>query len=144
MTLFDFSKNPSFTLLGFFSFLVLVFSQIYAGKGLLDKPRELLSPPVGLQHFTFGHNDLTADILWIRTIQDFDYCDHPISENQCKGNSWLYRMLDAVTELSPKFRMPYAMGAVALSVLVSDIEGAAKIFDRGTQEYPNDWPSTLR
>ena len=95
-SIFNFSKNPSFTLLGFFSVLVLIFSQIYAGKGLLEKPRELISPPAGVEHFTFGHRDVTADFFWIRAIQDFDYCDHLVEKNTCKGNSWLFRMLDTV------------------------------------------------
>lgn len=133
------TQNPSFTLLGFFSFLLVMYSQIYAGKGLLDRPRDLMSPPPGIEHFTFGHRDVVADFFWIRAIQDFDYCDQPVAKNLCIGKSWLYRMLNSITELSPKFRMPYATGAVALSVLVSDIEGAARIFDKGVAQYPEDW-----
>jgi hypothetical protein len=141
---FSFHENPSFTLLGFFSFLVVIFSQIYASKGLIDRPRDLLSPPAGIEHFTFGHRDVVADFFWVRAIQDFDYCDHEVGKNLCAGNSWLYRMLNSITELSPKFRMPYATGAVALSVMVSDIDGAAKIFDRGIEVFPNDWPILYR
>ncbi|MBS1970782.1 MAG: hypothetical protein JSU04_10765 [Bdellovibrionales bacterium] len=87
---------------------------------------------------------MTADFLWIRAIQDFDYCDQQIAKNLCVGKGWLYRMLNAITELSPKFRMPYATGAVALSVMVSDVEGAAQIFDKGVREFPNDWPILYR
>jgi hypothetical protein len=142
--LVDFTKNPSFLLLGFFSFFLVLYSQIYASKGLLEKPRDLLSPPTGIEHFTFGHKDVLADFLWIRAIQDFDYCDQQVTKNLCVGKSWLYRMLNSITDLSPKFRMPYATGAVALSVLVSDVEGAAKIFDKGVEQYPNDWPILYR
>lgn len=133
------TQNPSFTLLGFFSFLLVLYSQIYASKGLLDKPRDLMSPPPGIEHFTIGHKEIVADFFWIRAIQDFDYCDQVISKNLCVGKGWLFRMLDAVTNLSPKFRMPYATGAVALSVLVSDVEGAARIFDKGVVIFPDDW-----
>ncbi|RYZ83092.1 MAG: hypothetical protein EOP04_20665 [Proteobacteria bacterium] len=80
----------------------------------------------------------------MRAIQDFDFCDQETAKNVCIGNTWLYRMLNTITDLSPKFRMPYATGAVALSVMVSDIEGAKKIFDKGTTEYPNDWPILYR
>lgn len=140
-----FSKeNPSFVLLGFFSFFLIFYSQIYAGKGLLEKPRDLLAPPLGIEHFTFGHKDITADFFWIRAIQDFDYCDQQIAKNLCVGKGWLYRMLNAITDLSPKFRMPYATGAVALSVMVSDVQGAAQIFDKGVKEFPNDWPILYR
>lgn len=140
----NFSKNPSFLLLGFFSFLLVLYSQIYAGKGLLEKPRDLLSPPIGIEHFTFGHRDVVADFLWIRAIQDFDYCDQVIAKNLCVGKGWLFRMLNSISDLSPEFRMPYATGAVALSVMVSDIEGAARIFDKGVDQFPNDWPILYR
>jgi hypothetical protein len=140
----SFHNNPSFTLLGLFSFLLVAFSQLYASKGLLERPRDLLSPPPGLEHFAFGHRDSIADVLWIRAIQDFDYCDQSIAKNLCIGKGWLYRMLNTITELSPKFRMPYATGAVALSVLVSDIEGAARIFDKGVLNYPDDWKILYR
>ncbi len=139
-----FQKNPSFVLLGFFSFLLVIYSQIYASKGLLDRPRDLLSPPLGIEHFTFGHRDLTADAFWIRAIQDFDYCEVQVSKNVCSGKGWLFRMLDAITELSPKFRMPYATGALALSVMVSDIPGATRIFDKAVIQFPNDWPILYR
>ena len=89
--LFDFAKNPSITLLGFFSFFLILYSQIYAGKGLLEKPRHLLSPPTGIENLTFGHRDVIADFLWIRAIQDFDYCDQEIAQNLCgKEGDWLY------------------------------------------------------
>lgn len=139
-----FLNNPSFKLLGLFSFLLIFFSQIYISKGLLEKPRDLLSPPPGIEHFTFGHKDITADFFWIRAIQDFDYCDQYIAKNLCVGQGWLYRMLNTITELSPKFRMPYATGAVALSVMVSDVVGAAQIFEKGITEFPNDWPILYR
>lgn len=142
--IFSFSQNPSFKLLGFFSFLLILFSQIYASKGLLERPRDLLSPPPGIEHFTFGHNDVTADFLWIRAIQDFDYCDQLLAKNLCTGKGWLFRMLDTITNLSPKFRFPYSLGGVALSVLVSDVEGAARIFDKGVEQFPNDWPILYR
>ena len=48
-------------------------------------------------------------------------------------------MLDAVTLLAPKYRMAYLAGALSLSVLVEDYEGARVIFDRGVKEFPNDW-----
>lgn len=137
-------EDPSIILLGSFSVLLIFFSQLYANKGLLQKPRDLLAPPAGIEHFTFGHQDVAADFLWIRAIQDFDYCDQQIAQNLCIGKTWLYKMLNTITELSPKFRMPYATGAVALSVMVSDIPGAAIIFDKGTLNFPNDWPILYR
>ncbi|MFM6926923.1 MAG: hypothetical protein ACKOX6_00575, partial [Bdellovibrio sp.] len=56
----------------------------------------------------------------------------------------LYKMLDSITNLSPHFRMPYATGGLALSVIISDIEGATKIFDKGAQAFSHDWPILYR
>ncbi|QDK39669.1 hypothetical protein DOE51_05875 [Bdellovibrio sp. NC01] len=87
---------------------------------------------------------MIADVFWIRTIQDFDYCDQPEAGNVCKNDSWLFRMLDATTSLSPHFRIPYAAGGLALTVLISDIDGATKIFDKGVKAFPHDWPILYR
>nr|WP_295906212.1 hypothetical protein [uncultured Bdellovibrio sp.] len=106
--------------------------------------RGLISPPAFLNHFSFGYQEVIADSIWIRAIQDFDYCEQQKSENICVDNSWLYKMIDTITELSPKFRVPYAAGALALTVIISDIEGATKIFDKGVQRFPNDWEIQYR
>jgi tetratricopeptide (TPR) repeat protein len=117
----------------------------------------LVPPPEHIELFHFGFADMVADSLWLRWIQDNDYCQtyagmvpaHPISgtttgdfrnpRHKFCDNSWSYKMLDAVTLLAPKFRMPYFAGAVTLSVLVEDYEGAKKIFDRGVENFPDDW-----
>ncbi|NUN04828.1 MAG: hypothetical protein HUU57_03605 [Bdellovibrio sp.] len=93
---------------------------------------------------SFGFNEAIADTLWIRALQDFDYCEAKIADNVCANNSWLYLMLDAITNLSPNFRMPYATGSLALTIIISDIDGATKIFDKGVKAFPNDWPILYR
>ncbi|KYG61738.1 hypothetical protein AZI86_18610 [Bdellovibrio bacteriovorus] len=87
---------------------------------------------------------MIADSLWIRAIQDFDYCEQEVAKRVCKNNSWLYRMLDAVTDLSPGFRMPYAVGGLALTIIISDIDGATKFLEKGVRAYPTDWPILYR
>lgn len=106
--------------------------------------RQLIPPPPQLERFAFGYQEVIADTLWIRALQDFDYCDSKIAKNVCRNNSWLYLMLDAITNLSPNFRIPYAAGSLALTVVISDIEGATKIFEKGVQKFPNDWPLLYR
>ena len=80
-----------------------------------------------------------ADLFWIRAIQDFDYCEEKISEQVCKGNGWLTKTLDLITDLSPFFRMAYSAGGMALTIIVSDYPGASKIFDKGVARFPTDW-----
>ena len=56
----------------------------------------------------------------------------------------VFRMLDATTELAPRFQMPYDAGALALSVLIDDYEGAAVLFDKAVEQFPNDWNMLYR
>ncbi len=101
-------------------------------------------PPPQIIHFAFGFPEQIADQFWLRSIQDFDYCEQQVAENTCRNQSWLYQMLDLITELSPNFRMPHAAGPLALTVLISDIEGASKLFDKAVKNFPNDWPILYR
>ncbi len=111
----------------------------------LQRPAEFkrenhfLAPPKQISHFTFGYSEPIADVLWVRSIQDFDYCDQKIDKTNCRANSWLYKILDVITDLSPKFRIAHSMGPIALSVIISDIQGASKIFDKASERFPKDW-----
>ncbi len=106
--------------------------------------KKMLAPPADIEHFSFGYHEVVADILWMRVLQDFDFCEKQLEENICVGNSWMFRMIDAITNLSPRFRMPYATGSLSLTVLVNDIEGASVIFDKAVKAFPNDWPILYR
>ena len=61
----------------------------------------------------------------------------------CEG-SWSFKLLDAITNLAPKFKMPYLVGGSTLSVLLEDHIGAKIIFKKGVQQYPNDWSILYR
>lgn len=106
--------------------------------------RYLIAPPPHLEYFSFGYQSLIADALWVRAIQDFDYCEIRLAENICRGNSWLAQMLDAITRLAPDFKEAYRIGGLALSVLITDVEGASKLFDKGTRIFPNDFQLIYR
>lgn len=77
--------------------------------------------------------------MWLRAIQDFEYCENEIEKGVCIGQGWLFQMLNLITDLSPKFRMPYALGGLALGVLANDQQGASKIFDKAAVHFPQDW-----
>ncbi len=98
-----------------------------------------ISPSAVIKHFHFGYNETLADGFWIRSLQDIDYCERQISAGQCSNMTWLFKMIDVITELSPTFRMPHAMGGIALSVLVGDVQGAAVIFKKAVDRFPDDW-----
>lgn len=136
------NKIPSLVL-GIFSFLLIAVTQ--TSKVATQKPAPtFIAPPEQLERFVFGYQEVVANFLWIRAIQDFDYCDTKLAKHLCQGNSWLYKMLNTVTDLSPHFRMPYASGALALTVIISDYDGATKLFEKGVKAFPKDWPILYR
>lgn len=110
----------------------------------VSKNSPLLLPPTQLKFFTLGYNDLVADSLWLRTIQDFDFCENrPPGQNdpnkfRCE-NGWVFHMIDTITEIAPDFRQPYYSGALLLSIIVNDQPGASTIFDKGVARFPSDW-----
>ena len=123
----------------------------------------LAPPPEKIEYFHFGFRESVADSLWLRWIQDSDYCQTylapvQILKDESKysdsilanprhrvcDNSWAFKMLDAVTRLAPKFKMAYLAGATSLAVLVEDYPGASVIFNRGVENYPNEWPLLYR
>lgn len=108
----------------------------------IGRPRHrpvFLTPP-RIERFMFGMKEQAADALWIRALQDFDYCEREISNRVCQSDGWLYRVLDLITDLSPRFRIAYATGGLALTILVNDLPGASKIFNKGLQTFPKDLP----
>ena len=106
--------------------------------------RPTLVAPKNLRFLTLGYNQVIGDLLWLRTIQDFDFCEtkppgvSDPREFKCK-KGWVFQMIDGVTEVDPRFRAPHLSGALMLSVVVNDIEGASRIFDKATVRFPNDW-----
>ncbi len=128
--------------LSLFIFVLLILSRLLLPQ--YNQAAIANIPPPQIVHFTFGFSEQIADQFWLRSIQDFDYCEQQIAENTCRNQSWLYQMLDLITELSPNFRMPHAAGPLALTVIISDIEGASKLFDKAVKNFPNDWPILYR
>jgi len=112
----------------------------------LEAAQRFLPPPPSIERFSAGYNDVIADVLWLRLIQDADTCDRPGAAGQrCQSEKgWVFQMLDAITKLAPKFAAPYWHGATILSVLVGDKEGARIIFERGMESFPNDWQLPYR
>jgi hypothetical protein len=131
----DFKMNFFFVIL---SASLIVFSQFRNIMQNTNLKRELISPPAYLEFFSFGYQMPVADSLWLRAIQDFDYCEKKNGENECIGNGWLSRTLDAVTNLAPDYLIAYRAGGLALTIVISDYPGASKIFDKGVKLFPND------
>ncbi len=103
-----------------------------------------INPTANLEYFTFGYRELVADILWLRAIQDLDQCERKLGPDEECTRSWVYRMTDKVTDLSPKFRIIYATVPLLLAIGIKDTVGAIELLDKGLKYYPNDWPILYR
>ncbi|MCB0365801.1 MAG: hypothetical protein KDD68_10445 [Bdellovibrionales bacterium] len=145
-------------LVGVAAFVLIQVSSHYIAVESKDR-NPTMKPPESIEHFTFGYRDSIADSLWIRTIQDFEYCGAQAAAKtngetktwdvdptlqkamvgaQCE-KGWTFHMLNEITDLSPKFEIIYTMGAPGLSIIVDDREGAEILFDKGIRALPKNW-----
>lgn len=160
------SQRISFKNIGIWTVLVASFAATWVlQKGIVSGTTEkfLSPPPEYLEYFHFGFRESMADSLWLRWIQDSDVCQvydnrdlknvevaksvNPLTANPRHKNcdhSWGYKMLDTISNLSPKFEMVYLAGAPSLSILVEDYEGAGLIYEKGIKQYPHDWRLLFR
>jgi hypothetical protein len=100
---------------------------------------EYIAPSPLLQHIHFGFKYFMSDLLWLRGIQDLDYCETKDTQHICVGKVWLFEVLNLSTLLDPWYHQVYSSGAIGLSVIISDIKGAGILFDRAVKYYPYDW-----
>lgn len=142
LKIFDNHQVKTLALAGVFALGLIGFTRQPQPRVQIQSEKFL--PPKAILNFTFGQRELMADLYWLRLIQDFDFCEKKIDQINCAGNGWVYHMLDLITELSPKFRMPLAVGPMMLSVVVSDIQGASLLFDKAVVRFPDDWPILYR
>ena len=132
-----------FTALLFYVALTLVngFVKIH----FKDRPL-YFAPPQAIKYFSFGFSEVYGDLLWLRLIQDMDFCSSekgkPVYTGdikyQCR-KGWSYRMTDALTELTPRFLPPYLTASSIMSVIMGDKEGAKRIYDKGVKRFPENW-----
>ncbi|MBN8541814.1 MAG: hypothetical protein J0L82_15595 [Deltaproteobacteria bacterium] len=134
----------------FFCFGAAIIQICKPGVSLVEKVNlRRVPPPPGLERFSFGYQETMADILWIRILQDIDLCEN-VPDGRVKGTEergpkaachkgWSFQMLDRITALAPPWRLPYHAGAVILSVMVDDDEGARLILEKGMAQFPSDY-----
>ena len=123
-----------------------------------------IPPPQALKFYNFGFEDIISDVLWVRWIQNMETCGKDSVNRSSILNKnltldaeyskyhrdlvcdqgWSFKMLDMITDLSPKFRVPYSLGGPTLSVLAEDHIGAKKIFDKAAIQFPKDWSILYR
>ena len=130
-------------ILCFFAFSLGLFQNSFEKyKG----PPFYFAPPPEVKHFSLGFQELFADILWMRLIQNIDFCSSkkglPVYDGMKKyqcNKGWSYKMTEAITELAPKFQAPYEIAGSIMSVIMRDKQGAKKIYDKAIKNFPDNW-----
>jgi hypothetical protein len=87
-----------------------------------------------LRQIALGYDQAWADLLWLRTIGY--YADQANTERRF---TYLYRMLDVITTLDPKFLYPYLFGGVTLSIELGRPDLANRILLKGMRHHPGVW-----
>jgi hypothetical protein len=83
---------------------------------------------------SLGYRELIADLLWIQSIQVMG--EKKVSES---SGRWLYRALDVITTLDPKFVRAYEAGGLALTTLVVLPEESNRLMMKGMRHNPTEW-----
>ena len=129
--------------------LFFVSSLVFFQHSKMKKPEKnpiYFAPPELIKYFSFGFSDLYADILWLRLIQDIDFCSSekgiPVYDGKTKyqcEKGWSFKMTSAITELAPRFLSPYEVSGSIMSIIVGDKQGAKKIYDKAVKNFPHHW-----
>jgi hypothetical protein len=85
-----------------------------------------LSQGEKIKPYLLGFHTAYASYLWIRTTLYFG--SHITSDNQFP---WLYRMLDMVTQLNPRFFPAYEFAGLVLPDLTGEVDVARILLERG-------------
>lgn len=136
------SALRSFIFYGGLSLILVIslFLVVELPRPELPPPTTYIPPPRAVQYFAAGFRSQIATSIWLRSMGDLDYCEQLINKRDCVGKSWLFSMFDLATELDPPFEpVFYQVGGLALTVIISDYEGASIIFDKGVKQHPDYW-----
>jgi hypothetical protein len=109
-------------------------AQFPAGDDVLYLPQ-----PSALRVMALGHDELAADMVFIRGLVYFG------SQLQQKGDyRWLENYLDTITKLDPHWKTPFRWAGVATMYNGKPITNQAvmisnQFLERGVKQFPDDW-----
>ena len=98
-----------------------------------------LPQPSALHALALGHDELAADLVFIRGLVYFG------TQLEEKGEyRWLENYLDTITDLDPRWKTPYRWAGVATMYNGRPITNRAVMMsnhflERGVHQFPEDW-----
>lgn len=87
-----------------------------------------------LRRAVLGYREVASDLLWLQIIQEMG--ERKVSQ---EAGQWIYRAVDVVTTLDPKFVRAYEAGAHALCTLVVMPEASNRLLEKGIHHNPEEW-----
>lgn len=124
--------------------LILIFASGVCGTAIgLDRQRDLFSHGTELAYLpkgeylklaVLGYRQITADVLWLRAIQNFG------GRAQTKqGYRAAYHAVDVLTDLDPRFAYAYQVAGTILAVWAGLVEESVAILNKGMNRNPTVW-----
>jgi len=122
-------------------FLLLLYIGIFFvqrgldSKNLVGKREFLFIPKANvMKHFTFGFDNFIADVYWLRCIQYA--AERKYTKN---GLEWMYRSIDLITELDPRFKTAYLFGGIVLAFDRRFMDESIAVLEKGMKNLPDEW-----
>lgn len=96
-----------------------------------------LPPPQHLSLMSMGYREALGDLVWVRAVVFAGDVESG------RNWAWILEYLEAIFELAPQFRRPYAWGGVAF-VYTGDqidremVDRSISLYRRGIEHFPED------
>lgn len=84
-----------------------------------------------LKGAALSHDELLADLLWIKAIGYFG--EHAVTD---QNYDWLYHILEITTTLDPLFADPYEFGGVVFAAEIGDVDKSIALLEKGMENVP--------
>ncbi len=86
-----------------------------------------------LKALSFGYHNLTADLLFIWSIQF--YSNYHLTNRY----DFLERIYDVITDISPTYKDPYIIGSMIMVYEAGDVPMALRLLEKGSRRNPEAW-----
>jgi tetratricopeptide (TPR) repeat protein len=106
-----------------------------ASHDYFSERNAFVSLPSGrtIKTLSFGFHSLAADLLFIWSIQF--YSTYHIRNRF----DFLERVYEAITDITPRYRDPYIVGALIMVHEAKDVPMALRLLDKGSRHNPEQW-----
>lgn len=86
-----------------------------------------------LKILSFGFHELTADMLFIWTIQFYS------TYNLSNRFDYLENIFNAIIDIEPRYKDVYIVGSWIMALEAKDIEMAIRLLEKGSRNMPDQW-----